>query len=89
MYLALEKIILAIKKVYSLLYLKWITNKEQLYSTGNSAQCYGAARMWGEFRKNAYMNMYGWVPSVVTWNYPNMVNWLYSNTKEKIKKKVY
>ena len=23
---------------YTLLYLKWITNKDQLYSTGNSAQ---------------------------------------------------
>ena len=29
--------------VYTLLYLKWITNKDLLYSTGNSAQCYVAA----------------------------------------------
>ena len=28
---------------YTLLYLKWITNKDLLYSTGNSAQCYMAA----------------------------------------------
>ena len=34
---------------YSLLYLKWITNKNLLYSTGNSAQCYVVARMGGEF----------------------------------------
>ena len=26
-----------------LLYLKWITNRDLLYSTGNSAQCYVAA----------------------------------------------
>ena len=26
--------------MYTLLYLKWITNKDLLYSTGNSAQCY-------------------------------------------------
>ena len=26
--------------LYTLLYLKWITNKELLYSTGNSAQYY-------------------------------------------------
>ena len=32
-----------------LLYLKWITNKDLLYSTQNSAQCYVAARMVGEF----------------------------------------
>ena len=30
-------------------YLKWITNKDLLYSTGNSAQCYVAAWMGGEF----------------------------------------
>ena len=28
---------------YILLYLKWITNKDLLYSTGNSAQYYVAA----------------------------------------------
>ena len=31
------------------LYLKWITNKNLLYSTGNSAQCYVAAWMGGGF----------------------------------------
>ena len=35
--------------MYTLLYLKWITNKDLLYSTGNSAQCYMAAWMGGEF----------------------------------------
>ena len=34
---------------YTLLQLKWITNKDLLYSTGNSAQCYVAAWMEGEF----------------------------------------
>ena len=33
----------------TLLYLKWITNNVLLYSTGNSAQCYVAAWMGGEF----------------------------------------
>ena len=32
-----------------LLCLKWITNKNILYSTGDSAQCYAAAWMGGEF----------------------------------------
>ena len=43
---------------YTLLYLKWITNKDLLYSTGNSAQCYVAAWMGGEFggeRIHAYV----------------------------------
>ena len=34
----------------TLLYLKWITNKDLLYSTGNSAQCYVAAWMGGGVR---------------------------------------
>ena len=33
----------------TLLYLKWITNKDPLYSTGNCLQCYEAAWMGGEF----------------------------------------
>ena len=35
--------------IYIVLYLKWITNKDLLYSTGNSAPCYMAAWMGGEF----------------------------------------
>ena len=35
--------------VYTLLYLTWMTNKDLLYSTGNSAQCYVAAWKGGEF----------------------------------------
>ena len=34
--------------MYTLPYLKWITNKDLLYSTGNSAQFYVAAWMGGE-----------------------------------------
>ena len=36
--------------VYTLLYLKWITNKDLLCSTGNSAECYVAAWMGVGFR---------------------------------------
>ena len=35
--------------MYALLYLKWITNKDLLHSTWNSAQCYAAAWMGPEF----------------------------------------
>ena len=34
--------------MYTLLYLKWITDKVLLYSTGNSAQCCVAAWMGGK-----------------------------------------
>jgi len=37
--------------VYTLLYLKWITNKDLWCSTGNSTQCYGAVWMGGEFSR--------------------------------------
>jgi len=34
--------------MYALLYLMWGTNKDRLYSTGNSARCYNAAWIgWG------------------------------------------
>ena len=45
--------------MYALLFLKWITDKDLLYSTGNSAQCYVAAWMGEEFGGEGYMYMYG------------------------------
>ena len=38
-----------ILQICTLLYLKWITNKGLLYGPGDSAQCYVAAWMGGEF----------------------------------------
>ena len=46
--------------VYTLLYLKWITNKVLLYSTGNSAQCYVAAWM-GEGFGGDWIHVYAWL----------------------------
>ena len=37
--------------MYTLLYLKWITKKDLLYSTGSSAQYYVATYMGKEFEK--------------------------------------
>ena len=45
--------------MYTELYLKWVTNKALLYSTGNSIQCHVAAWMPGEFRgewKHVYID---------------------------------
>ena len=36
--------------MYTRLYLKWITSKDLLHSTGNSDQCYMTGCMGGEFR---------------------------------------
>ena len=71
--------------MYTLLYFKWITNKDLLYSTGNSAQCYIAAQMGGVGgRVDTCICMYGWIPLPFTWDYHNIVNQLYSNTKLKV-----
>ena len=40
--------------------LKWITNKDLLYVTGNSAQCYVAAWMGGEFG-GEWIRVYVWL----------------------------
>ena len=46
--------------MYILLYLKWMTNKELLYSTWNSAQCYVAAWLGGEFGRE-WIHVYVWL----------------------------
>ena len=48
--------------VCTLLYLKWITSKVLWYSTGNSAQCYVAAWMGGEFG-GEWIHVYVWLSS--------------------------
>ena len=62
--------------MYTLLYLKQVTNKDLLSSTWNSTERYVTAWMEGEFGENEYTCMYGWIRSLFTWNY-HIVNWLY------------
>ena len=45
---------------YTLLYVKWITNRVLLCSTGNSAQGYVAAWMGGEFGEE-WIHVYVWL----------------------------
>ena len=74
--------------VYTLLYFKWITNKDLLYNTWNSAQCYMAAWMGVEFGGEwISVRVCSAVPLLFTWNYHNTVNQLDPNTKLKVKKK--
>ena len=44
-------------EMYTLLYIKWITNKDLSYSTENCAQCYVAAWMGGGF-EGEWMHVY-------------------------------
>ena len=46
--------------MYTLLYLKWITNKDLLYSTWNSAPCYVAALMGAGFA-------WEWIRAITSW----------------------
>ena len=46
--------------MYTLPYLKWISNKGLLRSTGNSAQCYVTAWMGGEFG-GEWIHVYVWL----------------------------
>ena len=45
--------------MYTLLYLKWITNKDLLDSTGNSANVRWQPGWEGSFVGNGYMFIYG------------------------------
>ena len=69
--------------ICTLLYLKWITNKDLLCSIGNPAQCYVAAWMKKSLGENGYMYMYGWVPAVLL----KLTALLISNTPLQKKKK--
>ena len=56
-----ERIVMEFGKVmYTLLYLKWVTNQDLLQSTGNSAQCYVAAWM-GEGFGGEWIHVYVWL----------------------------
>ena len=44
--------------------------------------------MGRDLGENGYMFMYGWVPSLFTWNYHNIVNRLYPNIKKKVQNKI-
>ena len=41
----------------------------------------------GSLGENGCMFMHGWVPSLLTWSCHIFVNWLYPNTKYKVRKK--
>ena len=72
--------------MYTLLSLIRIINTVLLYSTGNPAQCNVAAWMGEEFERE-WRHVYVWLsPFAVLWNYHNIVSWVESNIKLKVKK---
>ena len=64
------------KVVYTLLYWKWKTNKDLLYSEWNSVQCYVPALMGGTFGRE-WIHVYVWLsPLTVHLKLSQLVNWL-------------
>ena len=72
----------------ALLYLKWITNKVLLYSTGNSAQCWVAAWM-GQASGGEWIHVNVWLRPCAVHLKVSQHNWLYANIKYKVKKYIY
>ena len=74
--------------MYTLLYLKWITTTTSGTAHGTLLNVMWQPRWKGSLGKNGCMYMDGWVPSLFIWNYHNIVNQLYPNTKslKKFKK---
>ena len=65
-----------------LLYLKWITNKDLLYTTWNSAQCYVAAWIGGEFGRE-WIHVYVWTRDQIA-----NIRWIIEKARE-FQKNIY
>ena len=66
--------------MYTLLYFKWII---YCIAQGSLLNVMWQPGQKGNLGENGYMYMYGWVLLLFTWNYQNIVNWLYFNIKKK------
>ena len=72
--------------MYTLLYLKWVTNKVLLGTQGTPLNVKWQPR-WERSCGGEWIHVYDWVPLLSTWSYHNIVNQLYSNMKYKVLKK--
>ena len=72
--------------MYTLPYLKWITNKNLLHSTGNSAQYYVAAWMGGEFG-GEWTHVYVWLSPFTIHPIVTLLILYISIQHKKVKKK--
>ena len=65
--------------IYTALYIKQVTNKNLLYSTGNSTQYFVTAYLGKESNKNKewMWHMCNWITVLYTWSQHNIINQLY------------
>ena len=73
--------------MFTLLYLKWIINKDLLIADETLLSATWQPGWEKSLAENGYIYMYGWVPSLFTGNC-HIVNQLCSKTKYKVKKKI-
>ena len=59
--------------MYTLLYLKWVTNKDLLYSKWTLLNVVWQPGWEGSLWKNSYVCLYGWVLSLFTWDSHSIV----------------
>ena len=71
------------KVMHTRLYLKWIINKDLLYSTWTLLNVTWQPGWEGSLVENRHTRMYDWVPLLFIWNYHSVVNRLNSNTEKK------
>ena len=73
------------KCIYNIIFLK---AGEMEYSKNPFFKIYKLPRWEGSLGENGYIHRKGWVPSLFTWGYHNIiVNQLHFNTKYKVQKK--
>ena len=77
------------KVMNTLINFKWITTKTYCVAHGTQFSDIRQPGWDGSPGENGYMYMYGWVSSLFTWNYHNIVNWFIPKQKKifKVKKK--
>ena len=67
----------------TLLYLKWVTNKDLLYREHTVFPHVASLDRRGVWQGMDYMHLHGWVPLLLTWSYHTIVHWLHPNTNIK------
>ena len=60
---------------------KCLAHNKYLLKEWMKTPCYVATWVGGEFMRQWIMYLCSWIPFLSTWNYHNIVNWLYSNIK--------
>ena len=70
-----------VKSGQRLLYLKWIPKRTYCMAQGTLLNVTWQPGWEGSLLENGYMYMYSRVPSLFTWNYYKIVNWLNPSTK--------